>query len=671
MVKIELPDGSIREYERPVTPMEVAEDISPGLARSSVAATVDEENRDLSFCIQDGTHTVRLLTDRDPESLEVLRHTAAHVMAQAVKRMFGQDVKFGFGPALTDDFQYGFYYDMDLPDPVTADDLPRIEDEMRRIVEEDIPVEHLVMSIAEARAIMAESGQDYKIRAIDSLVAEEGVEELSFYRVGEFIDLCRGPHLPNTGTLGTAFTLQATAGAYWLGDQKNPMLTRIYGTAFFDKKTLKRHLERIAEAKKRDHRIIGKELNLFVIDDEVGPGLPLWLPAGATIKMELENWLRGELIRAGYQMVYSPHIGRLGLYETSGHYPYYSNSQFPPIITDDSEGEGYLVKPMNCPHHLRMYKHSQHSYRDLPLRLAEFGQVYRRELSGELNGLTRVRGFCQDDAHIFCTPQQLESELASCIGLTKMVLTTLGLDDYRVRIGLRDPDDDKYVGGSENWDLAEDNLRSVVNKQGMSCVEEPGEAAFYGPKIDFIVTDCIGREWQLGTVQVDYNLPERFELEYIGPDNAPHRPVMIHRAPFGSFERFIGILIEHYAGAFPLWLSPVQVAVLPVSDRFADYATDLSEQLKDAGFRVNLDDSSGRIGGRIRSAEVSRVPYMAVVGAAETENGTVAVRIRGRGDIGQVPVDEFISGLRREKETRGAEKPLEADTPLQRERGED
>ncbi|MCD4824984.1 MAG: threonine--tRNA ligase, partial [Phycisphaerae bacterium] len=462
----------------------------------------------------------------------------------------------------------------------------------------------------------------------------------------------RGPHLPDTGKLGKAFKLLAVAGAYWRGDEKNKMLTRIYGIAFFDKKELAAHLERIEEAKKRDHRVIGKQMNLFLLDDEVGPGMPLWLPNGAVLRMELENWLRGQLQRAGYKMVYSPHIGRLPLYKTSGHYPYYKDAQFPPIMTGEGD-DGFLLKPMNCPHHIQMFKHGRHSYRELPVRLAEFGQVYRWEQSGELNGLTRVRAFCQDDAHIFCTPEQLEAEIESCVELVKLVLNTLELTDYSVRVGLRDPDSTKYVGEEKNWDLAEENIRRVVKRLGMDCVEEPGEAAFYGPKIDFVVRDCIGRSWQLGTIQVDYNLPERFGLEYIGSDNAAHRPVMIHRAPFGSFERFIGILIEHFAGDFPLWLSPVQVAVLPVSEKFSEYARSVTEQLRQADLRVEMDDSADKIGKKIRRATIAKIPYMAIIGEREQEAGTVAPRDRKAGDLGAMSVVEFIAGLAEERTSRG------------------
>ncbi|MFW6159366.1 MAG: threonine--tRNA ligase [Planctomycetota bacterium] len=658
--QITLPDGSTTTYDDGVTPAQVARDISPNLARAAVAARVDDRLCDLSAPLGEGAHELRLLTDRDgAEALEVLRHTAAHVLAQAVVRLYGEGVQYTIGPALTEDFQYGFYYDFDLPVSVSADDLERIEAEMGRIVDEKIPLERVELTCEDAKAEMRRRGQDYKVEMIDDLLAQaDGDVTVSLYRQGDFVDMCRGPHLPHTGKLGKAFKLMTTAGAYWRGDERNKMLTRIYGVAFFDKKELAAHLERIEQARQRDHRVLGRRLGLFLIDEEVGPGLPLWLPKGAIVRMELENWLRGELLARGYQPVITPHIGKTGLFRTSGHYPYYEHGLFPTMQLGDEEGEGYLLKPMNCPFHMRIYKSSQHSYRELPIRYSEFGTVYRLEQSGELNGLTRVRGFTQDDAHILCTPEQIEQEVASCVELTKMVLSTLELDDYRVRVGLRDPDSTKYTGPERNWDLAEQNLRHVVKRFDMDYTEEPGEAAFYGPKIDFVVTDSLGREWQLGTIQVDYNLPERFDLTYIGADNAPHRPVMIHRAPLGSPERFIGILIEHFDGAFPLWLAPVQVAVLPVSDKFADYAAEVYRRLRDAGFRAELDDSPEKIGAKIRRATMHKIPYMTVVGGREAEDGTVAVRHRTEGDRGAVATETFLEHLGTERDSRGRAQPL-------------
>ncbi len=715
---VKLPDGSNMEYDRQVTAHDVAGDISPGLARAAVAAEVDELLCDLNQPLPEGDCELKLVTDRDTEGLMVLRHTAAHVLADAVVRLCGAKVQYTIGPPLVDDYQYGFYYDFDLPRPVGAEDLPKIEQEMRKIVSEKTPIRREEMPVEEAKEFFRRRGQEYKLEMIDDLVRDEGVEKVSFYRQGEFVDMCRGPHLPHTGKLGKAFKLLATAGAYWRGDESKKMLTRIYGTAFFDKKDLQEQLERVEEAKKRDHRVLGRELELFTFSEKIGPGLPLWLPKGAVVRMELENWLRGELTNRGYQAVISPHVGKLDLWRTSGHYPYYEHGLFPTMVpaanapgkelidslndligkngeqnTDelaeehklveaagidpqrypfgeqawerlakakylaaprDENGrlDGMLVKPMNCPFHIQVYKNKQRSYRELPLRLSEFGTVYRYEQSGELSGLTRVRGFTQDDAHIFCTPEQLEAEIESCVELSKVCLGTLGLDEYRVRVGLRDPDNAKYTGPQENWDLAEKNIRRVVRDMGMDFTEETGEAAFYGPKIDFVVKDCIGRDWQLGTIQVDYNIPQRFELEYIGTDNSPHRPVLIHRAPFGSMERFVGILIEHFGGAFPLWLAPVQVSVLPVSDKYSQYGREVVEKFRHAGLRVEFDSSPEKIGAKIRRATLAKIPYMAVVGQKEAEAGTVAVRRRTEGDTGQRDVAEFAYNLMTEVRTR-------------------
>jgi threonyl-tRNA synthetase len=665
MMSIELPDGSVRQYDRPVRPADVAADISPRLAQAALAAEVDGKLVDLSTALPDGPHKLRLLTERDKQSLEILRHTTAHVMAQALRQLYGPKVQYTIGPALTDDFQYGFYYDFDLPQPIGQEDLKKIESQMQQIIQQALPISREELPAAKAREFFGQLGQSYKQEMIDDLAAQEGVQTLSLYRQGDFTDLCRGPHLPDTGRI-KAFKLLTIAGAYWRGSEANKMLTRIYGVAYFDKKELAAHLEHIEQARKRDNRVLGKQLELFVVSDAVGPGLPLWLPRGTVLRGQLESWLRGELLRRGYQMVITPHIGRLDLYRTSGHYPYYKDSQFPPILMgrggDEQTAEGYLLKPMNCPHHIQIYKNSQRSYRDLPLRLAEFGTVYRMEQSGELNGLIRVRGFTQDDAHIFCAPEQLEGEISSCVDLVKLVLSTLGLNDYRVRIGLRDPDSSKYVGDAAHWQQAQDSLRAVVQASGMTYSEETGEAAFYGPKIDFIVKDAIGREWQLGTVQVDYNLPERFGLEYTGADNAAHRPIMVHRAPFGSLERFIGILIEHFAGAFPLWLAPVQVAVLPVSEKFDAYAQQVAQAARAADLRVELDNSSDKIGAKIRRWTLQKVPYLFVVGQREVEGRTVAVRVRSVGEVGAVGLEAALQKLRGEVESRGLQPAIEAAT---------
>ena len=672
MVTVTFPDGSSKDYPQGATPLRVAEEISPRLAKAALAADVDGRLTDLATPLPDGTHTLRILTDRDPAALEVLRHTTAHVLAQAVIRLYGKDVKYTIGPALTDDFQYGFYYDFELPRPIAAEDLPKIEAEMKRIVSEKVRLQRIELAAEAAKGEFAALGQSYKVEMIDDLVQKENVSAVSLYRQGEFLDMCRGPHLPDTAHL-RAFKLLTTAGAYWRGSEKNRMLTRIYGTAFFDEKALQEHLAKVEEAKKRDHRVLGKQLGLFLLSDLVGPGLPLWMPKGAIIRREMEDWLRGELVRRGYDIVFTPHIGRLELYRTSGHYPYYRQSQYPPIIENETmealarEGcscselsnrmvagqlDGYLLKPMNCPHHIQIYRAAPRSYRDLPVRLAEFGTVYRYEQSGELSGMVRVRGFTQDDAHIFCTPDQLEDEVASCVDLVKLVLSTLGLTQYHVKVSLRGPASDKYVGSPQNWAQAEQNLRNVVRRLDIAFTEAVGEAAFYGPKIDFIDSDVLGREWQLGTIQVDYNLPDRFALEYAGSDNAAHRPVMVHRAPFGSMERFVGLLIEHYAGAFPLWLAPVQAAVLPLSDKFNDYGRRVLEALKAGGLRAELDDSPEKIGAKIRRATLDKVPYMAVVGQREQESGQVAVRHRTAGDCGAAGLEQFLSALKKEIETK-------------------
>jgi threonyl-tRNA synthetase len=630
-----------------VTALEVARDISPRLAEAALGAEINGKLCDLTAVMEDGVHPLKLVTDRDRTGLEILRHSAAHVLAQAVVRLY-PGTQYAIGPALMDDFQYGFYYDFDLPRPIGQEDLEAIEAEMRKIVAENRPITREEKSIPDARGECSRINQSYKRQMVDDL-EKSGATSVTFYSQGEFVDLCRGPHLPATGRV-KAFKLLSVAGAYWRGSEANKMLTRIYGVAFFKQSELEEHLRRIEEARKRDHRVIGKQLGLFLISDSVGPGLPLWMPKGTVIRMQLQSWLQGELLRRGYQIIITPHIGKLDLYRTSGHYPYYKDSQYPPI--DMGEEGGYLLKPMNCPHHIQVYKAQQHSYRDLPVRLAEFGTVYRLEQSGELSGLHRVRGFTQDDAHIFCAPEHLESEIASCVDLVKLVLETLGLGEYRVRLGLRGPASDKYVGNAEHWKLAEENIRNVVKKLGMNYAEGIGDAVFYGPKIDFVVKDCLGRDWQLGTIQVDYNLPERFDLEYIGADNAPHRPVMIHRAPFGSLERFIGILIEHFAGAFPLWLAPVQVAVLPVSDKFNAYAAKVAGGLAQAGIRQELDDSPEKIGAKIRRATLEKVPYMAVVGQREAEGGTVAVRCRVEGDTGTMGLEDFLATLRKEIDTK-------------------
>jgi threonyl-tRNA synthetase len=727
MPTLRLPDGSTKEISRGTTARQVAEGIGKRLAQAAVAARLDDGIYDLERELPEGEHHFAILTDREPAALDVLRHSCAHVMARAVMRLF-PGVQLAFGPTV----ENGFYYDIDSPTPIREEDFPRIEEEMRQIVAKAEPFERFERPMGEARALCEDLGQVLKVEHIDDDLKQYPV--LSFYRQGEFIDLCRGPHIPHAGKIG-AFKLMSIAGAYWKNDATRKQLQRLYGTAFFTQKDLDEYLRRIEEAKKRDHRVLGKQLRLFTISPVVGSGLILWMPRGAIVRGVLESFIKDELVKRGYEPVYTPHIGRLELYRTSGHFPYYRDAQFPPmygrpaaaaldlchhwlasgemdekkerelldfmklvgfvppnylqaltpaqkleavhryvlalldVLQVDlpeyrkamtyqdradallkwlAEQEGYLLKPMNCPHHIQIYKAEQRSYRDLPVRLAEFGTVYRFEQTGELNGMTRVRGFTQDDAHLFITPDQVESEMRANLDLVLFILNTLGLTDYRVRLGFRDPASTKYVGADEDWNTAQAALEAIVKQLGMKYTPEPGEAAFYGPKIDFVVKDCIGREWQLGTVQLDYNLPKRFELEYVGADNKPHRPIMIHRAPFGSMERFVGILIEHFAGAFPAWLAPEQVRVLTVSDRFREYAEKVEKALKSRGFRVQGDYRPDKIGAKVREAQLDKVPYMLVIGEKEQSAGTVAVRSRSEKELGVMPAEEFARKLERE-----------------------
>jgi threonyl-tRNA synthetase len=588
--------------------------------------------------------------------LEELRHSSSHIMATAVLRLF-PDAKLDIGPPT----EQGFYYDFDLDHKFTSDDLEKIEAEMKKIIKENQKFERLEVTREEAVKMIKDIGQElYKLGRLDDIPEDEAV---SFYRNGDFIDLCAGSHV-NYSKKIKAVKLLSIAGAYHRGDEKNKQLQRIYGTAFPNKEELENYLEQLEQARQRDHRKLGKDLQLFHIDEDVGQGLILWTPNGAVVRQELQNFISEELRKQDYSQVFTPHIGKLGLYRTSGHFPYYQDSQYPPVIQRESlealahegcscgdlsnklsEGDidGYLLKPMNCPHHIKIFDSQPHSYRDLPVRLAEFGTVYRWEQSGELNGMTRVRGLTQDDAHIFCTEDQVASELKGCLDLVKTVFTTLGIADYRVRVGLRDPDSSKYTGDPENWDKAEQACREAASQLvDVAFSEEAGEAAFYGPKIDFVVKDVIGREWQLGTVQVDYNLPIRFDLSYIGSDNKNHRPVMIHRAPFGSMERFCGLLIEHFGGNFPTWLAPEQVRLLPISDKLIPYANEISAQLKAADVRFTCDDLSDKLGAKIRRAELDKVPYTLILGAKEEEAKAVSIRSRFTGDEGSQPIATFL-----------------------------
>lgn len=655
MLKVVLPDGSVKEYSRRVRPIDIATEIGPRLAKATLAAVVDEKTVGAdAFLPQEGEVKLRLLTRKDPEALAVMRHSCAHVMARAVVRLF-PGVQLAFGPTVAN----GYYYDFQSERPLSESDFQAIEAEMAKIVKHDEPFERIEEPRDRAVEICRDLGQSLKVEHIQEGLGEEA--SVSFYRQGEFLDLCRGPHVPSAGAIG-AFKLLSVAGAYWKGDASRQQLQRLYGTAWFSKEDLESYLKQVEEAKRRDHRTLGRQLELFAIDPMVGSGLILWLPKGAIVRRELENFLYGELMRRNYLPVYTPHIGRIELYQTSGHYPYYKDAQFPPIhmceheedpVKAKAEGndEQYLLKPMNCPHHIKIYQSKPRSYRDLPLRLAEFGSVYRFEMSGELNGMTRVRGFTQDDAHLFCTEDQVPDEFRGCVEMTQMVLNTLGLTDYRVRLGFRDPDSDKYVGSVENWQRAEAALEAVCRDMNLPNLQiERGDAAFYGPKADFLVADVLGREWQLGTVQLDYNLPskDRFALEYIGADNRPHQPVMVHRAPFGSFERFVGMLIEHFAGAFPLWLAPEQVRVLSVSEKFEEYARGIERRLVEAGLRASGDYRPEKIGAKIRNAQLELIPYMFVIGGREMEQGAVAVRDRLEGDLGSMSFEAALAKLREE-----------------------
>lgn len=638
MINITLPDGSIREVAKGTTALEVATSISEGLARNVLAAEVDGEVRDLTRPI-DADATLKLLTWNDDNGKSTLWHSAAHIMAEALEALY-PGIKLWVGPPI----ENGFYYDIDFGDHVFSEkDFDKVEKKMLELAQQKNQFVRKEISKDEAVSYYTEKGDEYKLDLLERL--EDG--SITFYTQGGFTDLCRGPHIPNTGAI-KAMKLMTVAGAYWKGDEKNKQLTRIYGVAFPKQKQLKEHLVLLEEAKKRDHRKLGKELDLFHFSEKVGQGLPLWLPKGAQLRSRLENFLKEAQRKAGYVPVITPHIGNKELYETSGHFAKYGEDSFQPINTP-ADGELYLLKPMNCPHHCEIYKSRPRSYKDLPIRYAEFGTVYRYEQSGELHGLTRVRGFTQDDAHIFCTVDQVKEEVGKVIDLVLYIFKVLDFKDYVAQVSLRDPENpDKYIGSNENWDNAEKAIQEVADEKGLSTVVELGEAAFYGPKLDFMVRDAIGRKWQLGTVQIDYNLPERFELEYVGSDNAPHRPVMIHRAPFGSMERFCAILIEHCAGKFPIWLTPEQVKILPISDRFNDYAQNLSEVLENYDIRALVDGRSEKIGKKIRDAEVEKIPYMLIVGENEQANNQVAVRKQGQGDLGAMSVEEFAELINQE-----------------------
>ena len=631
MINITLPDGSVRQYEKGTTAMQVAQSISEGLARNVLAAEVNAEVWDSSRPIEEDS-SVKLLTWNDEKGKSTFWHSSAHLLAEALEALY-PGVKFGIGPAI----ETGFYYDVDFGDrEFSSDDFKLIEDKMLELAKQKEVFERKAVSKADALAYFEDKGDEYKLDLIKDL--EDG--KITFYSQGNFTDLCRGPHIPNTGFI-KAIKLTNVAGAYWRGDESRKQLTRIYGVTFPKASELTEYLKFIEEAKKRDHRKLGKELELFAFSEKVGMGLPLWLPKGTALRQKLQDFLQKAQIKAGYEPVITPHIGHKQLYITSGHYEKYGADSFQAIKTP-VDGEEFLLKPMNCPHHCEIYKTKPRSYKELPVRFAEFGTVYRYEQSGELHGLTRVRGFTQDDAHLFCRPDQVKEEFKKVIDLVLYVFGALGFNEFIAQISLRDPDNKtKYIGSDENWALAESAIIESTAEKGLPTVVEYGEAAFYGPKLDFMVKDALGRKWQLGTIQVDYNLPERFELEYTGSDNMKHRPVMIHRAPFGSLERFVAVLIEHCGGQFPLWLAPEQFIILPVSEKYEEYAQKLLESLNNSDIRGLIDLRDEKVGRKIRDAEVKKMPYMLIVGEKEMESGTISVRKHGGVDLGSITAEEF------------------------------
>ena len=631
-IKITLPDGSVREYEKGVSGLQIAGSISEGLARNVLAAKVNGEVWDATRSIHQDS-TVQLLTWNDAEGKNTFWHSSAHLMAEALEALY-PGIKFGIGPPI----ENGFYYDVDFGDkPLEGAELERIEAKMLELAKQKNEYIRKEVGKKEAIAYFQDKGDEYKLDLLEGL--EDG--SITFYEQGNFVDLCRGPHIPHTGFIKAAKLLNI-AGAYWRGDEKNKMLTRIYGITFPKAKELQEYLHMLEEAKKRDHRKLGRELELFTFSEKVGMGLPLWLPKGTLLRERLVAFMKRAQDKSGYQQVVTPHIGHKVLYETSGHYEKYGQDSFQPIATPN-EGEEFLLKPMNCPHHCEIYKHKPRSYKDLPIRYAEFGTVYRYEQSGELHGLTRVRGFTQDDAHIFCRPDQVKDEFIKVIDLVLYVFKALGFEDFTAQISLRDPEKgEKYIGSDEAWNKAEAAIIEAAAEKGLETVTELGEAAFYGPKLDFMVKDALGRKWQLGTIQVDYNLPERFQLEYIGSDNQKHRPVMIHRAPFGSLERFVAVLIEHCAGNFPLWLSPDQVIILPISEKYIAYAEQIKSLLEDQDIMGAIDNRDEKIGRKIRDAEVKKIPFMLIVGEKEQEEEQVSVRKHGQGDLGSLSLSEFV-----------------------------
>lgn len=638
MINITFPDKSVRQYEAGVTPLDIAKSISEGLARNVLSAKVNGVMWDAMRPVNEDAE-IQLFTWNDPEGKATVWHSSAHLMAEAIEQLY-TGVKFGIGPSI----ENGFYYDVDFgTNVITEEDLAKIEKRMMELASQKQAFERVDVSKAEAMAHFTEKGDEYKQELISEL--EDGT--ITYYKTGTFTDLCRGPHIPDTSCI-KAIKLLSIAGAYWHGDEKRKQLTRIYGITFLKKKELEEYLVLLEEAKKRDHRKLGKELELFMFTEMVGKGLPMWLPKGTALRLRLQEFLTKIQKQYGYEQVMTPHIGNKQLYETSGHWDHYGHDSFQPITTPE-EGEVYLLKPMNCPHHCMIYKWQPRSYKDLPLRLAEFGTVYRYEQSGELHGLTRVRSFTQDDAHIFCRPDQVKEEFIRVMEIIEIIFKALKFENFEAQISLRDPSNtEKYVGTDENWERAESAIVEACKEKGLQAVVEYGEAAFYGPKLDFMVKDALGRRWQLGTIQVDYNLPERFDLSYIGSDNEKHRPVMVHRAPFGSMERFVAVLLEHCAGDFPLWLTPDQVMILPVSEKYHEYAEKLNEMLKRNEIRTLIDMRSEKIGRKIRDAEMKKVPYMLIVGEKEMNETAVSVRRHGQGDLGSMSVDEFIAMIEKQ-----------------------
>jgi len=632
MIKITFPDGSVREFEKGITGYEIASGISPRLASEALCVGVDGKTQDLDMPIESDAHVVFYKWD-DDEGKRAFWHSSSHLMAAALEQLY-PGIRFGIGPAI----ENGFYYDVDSPVAITEADLPAIEAKMMEIARGKVLFERSAVTKDEALKTFREKGDVYKVELIEAL--EDGT--ISFYKSGDFVDLCRGPHIRSSEAV-KAVKLTSIAGAYWRGDEKNKMLTRIYGITFPKKSMLDDYLAMLEEAKKRDHRKLGKELELFCFSARVGQGLPLWLPKGAALRERLENFLKNVQKQYGYQQVITPHIGMKDLYVTSGHYAKYGKDSFQPIHTPD-EGEEFLLKPMNCPHHCEIYRSKPRSYKDLPVRFAEFGTVYRYEQSGELHGLTRVRGFTQDDAHLFVRPDQLKEEFMKVIDIILYVFKTLSFDKFIAQVSLRDKNDrEKYIGTDENWEKAENAIIEAAAEKGLETVVEYGEAAFYGPKLDFMVRDAIGRKWQLGTIQVDYNLPERFDLTYTGADDKPHRPIMIHRAPFGSMERFVAVLLEHTGGKFPLWLAPDQVVVLPISDKYNGYADEVARKLNLCDIRAVVDERNEKIGRKIRDNELKRIPFLLIVGEKEAAEGTVSVRQQGEGDKGAMTLAEFTA----------------------------